>query len=152
VATSARDVPIASARDYDPHGDGSENPRDAPLAIDGSTATAWTTSHYVTAAFGNLKDGVGLWLGLRTPATIVAVTIASPIDGWTFQLRGGPFGRPGSALQSADGATSFTVRGRSITVQLRAARTQGLLVWITNLGPDGGRFAAAIADVRIRAS
>jgi hypothetical protein len=144
-------IGIREARDYDPEGaDHSEHPEDVHLAIDGDPATAWATDHYATDTFGNLKQGVGLWLDLGGGRDVASVSIDTPLDGWTFELRPGPYGTPGPALRDADGSTSFTVRGGHITVNLAAPRTPGLLVWITRLAPDRGQFAAAIGGVTVR--
>jgi hypothetical protein len=36
-----------------------------------------------------------------------------------------------------------------VVVELRPVRASGLLIWITRLGADGGRFAASIAEVTV---
>lgn len=142
---------IAAARDFDPEGDDrSENPETARLAVDGSPSTAWVTDQYASAAFGNLKSGVGLWLDLGSIRKIASVTVRSPNSGWTFELRPGPYGNPGEPLRATDGSTSFTIHGGSVTVGLPSPAASGILIWITSLGPDDGRFAAAISDVTVR--
>ena len=143
-------IPIRSARDYDPEGDGSEHPDQVQLAIDGNPGTAWTTDHYNTAAFGNLKRGVGLWLDLGGSRDVGSVTIASSVQNWSFQLLPGPYGKPGAPMPATDGATSFTLRNGEATIRLRPARTPGVLIWITTLAPDQGRFAAAVGEVTVR--
>lgn len=51
-------VTPASAQAFGPTGYGSgDNSRVAALAIDDSSATAWQTSWYRSAHFGNLQDG-----------------------------------------------------------------------------------------------
>ena len=65
-SAGATRIPIADVRDFDPQGsDHSEHPEQARLAVDGDTATAWTTDHYNSADFGRLKEGVGLWVGFN---------------------------------------------------------------------------------------
>jgi hypothetical protein len=148
--TAVHAVDITGARDYDPlSADHSEHPDEAHLAADGDRGTAWTTSEYNTAAFGRLKRGVGLWLDLGGSTDVSMVSIRTPISGWTFQLLPGPYGDPGTALRSTAGSASFTVSGDSITVHLHPARSSGLLIWITALGADQGRFAAAVGEVSV---
>jgi serine/threonine-protein kinase len=142
-------IAIAAAHDEDPQGpDGGENPDTVSLAIDGDPATVWTTDHYQTAKFGNLKTGVGLWLAFDASAEVHTVTITSPLGGWTFQLFAGPT-PSGTPMTSPDGPTSFTASDGSLTVALRPQHARGVLVWITGLAPDGGRYAASIAEVAV---
>jgi hypothetical protein len=140
---------ISEARDFDPQGnDGSEHPEDVPLAVDGDRSTAWETDHYNSAAFGGLKDGLGLWLELEGDPELIRVTITSPIDGWTFQVQPGSSPESLSGpIPSAAGATTFEIRSGRAVVDLEPAKASGIMIWITGLGPDGGRFAAAISEV-----
>ena len=161
-ATRSAAVPVARARDFDPPpGDGSENPEQVALAIDGNPGTAWMTDHYRTADFGGLKHGVGLWVELAQQARTAQVTISSPVPGWSFQLWSSSSPPAGSApsagaaggpLPATDGTTTFTVGpGGKVTVSLTPVVTKGLLIWITGLAPSGGQFgyAAAIAEVSV---
>src|SRR5207253_928522 len=109
-------VTIESARDEDPFGtDHSENPGSVPPAIDGDTDTAWSTEHYASADFGNLKDGVGLWLDFGAGSDVGAVTITTLHPGWTFQLYSNP-NAGGSPLVAPDGRTStFTAKADATT-------------------------------------
>jgi hypothetical protein len=52
-------------------------------------------------------------------------------------------------MTSPDGPTSFTASDGSLTVALRPQHARGVLVWITGLAPDGGRYAASIAEVAV---
>jgi len=153
VSSTSRPLTVVAVHDIDPvadGGDGSEHPELTPLVIDGSDATSWTTDHYASAEFGNLKPGVGLWLQLAGPATVRQVTVTTGLPGWTFELIGGtradPTGRP---LPSLDGRTSFVASPGGTTVKLQPARMAGILLWITRLAPDGGRFAATVAEVSL---
>jgi hypothetical protein len=154
-ASEATRIPIVDIEDFDPQGpDRSEHRDEAPLAIDGDPETAWTTDHYNSADFGGLKDGVGLWVGFNADTRATRVVIRSPLPGWSFQLL------PGSSpdalaepLASESGATTFQAdaSGKTVVI-LRPAPTSGILIWITHLAPDEGRFAAAIAEVSVQGS
>jgi serine/threonine-protein kinase len=150
-ATAAR-IRVVGAKDYDPQGaDGSENSNEAPLAIDGNASTAWMTDHYSTAGFGRLKDGVGLWLDLGQSVQVGRVNIRSPLPGWTFELKAGSLTRLSGPLASTGGQTTFSTSAAGRTaITLEPVETSGILIWITGLAPDQGRFAAAVADVSVQ--
>ena len=152
ATASGEPLGIVAGQDYDPQGnDHRENGDQVPLAFDGDAATAWGTDHYSTASFGNLKDGVGLWLDLGAPVTVARVTVVSPISGWRFQLLAGTTREDARGpLASIDGRRSFDMgtSGR-VSIDLTPTRTSGLLIWITRLGSDEGGFAAKIAEVRV---
>jgi hypothetical protein len=145
-------VKIASAEDFDPDGDGSEHPEDLSKMLDGNPSTTWGTDHYNSAQFGQLKPGLGVWLDLGGTHDVTSVMIQSPLSGWTFELRSGP--SPDGAttvLEASDGETSFTADPSNTTsVELGSpVRTDGILIWITKLAQDGGRFAAQIGEVSV---
>jgi hypothetical protein len=142
---------VEAARDFDPEGDGSEHPEDTSLAIDGQRATAWATDHYNSAQFGGLKDGLGLWLDLGKEVQVEQIEVVSPLEGWTFEVKAGSSPQASAAaLPATDGSTSFTIGPRGVmVVHLKAVRTSGLLLWITELAPDSGRYAASIAEVTV---
>jgi hypothetical protein len=151
---SQRPVAIVGAQDFDPEGnDGSEHPEEAPLAVDGTRSTAWGTDHYNSADFGGLKSGLGLWVDLRGNPRIEEITVLSPVEGWTFQVRAGALPDDLSApLSDADGSDTFEIRTGRAVVDLEPVRAAGILIWITGLGPDDGRWAAAISEVRVMAA
>ena len=154
-AAGATRISIADVRDFDPEGsDHSEHPEQARLAVDGDTATAWTTDHYNSADFGRLKEGVGLWVGFNAARKATRVVIRSPLAGWSFQLRSGS--SPDALappLASESGATTFEAdpSGKTVVV-LRPTSASGILIWITRLAPDEGRFAAAISEISVQGS
>jgi serine/threonine-protein kinase len=146
---------ISSAQDFDPQGnDHAENPDQVPFAIDGSAQTAWSTDHYNTAEFGGLKQGLGIWLSLARESSVDAVTITSPLEGWRFEVRAGASPEAADPIQSAtSGDSAFTARGSGpTTVRLTPSRVSGILIWITRLAPDGGRFAASISGITVAGS
>jgi serine/threonine-protein kinase len=146
-----RDVPIVAARDEDPLGsDHRENPGTVALAIDGDPNTAWSTEHYASAGFGNLKTGVGLWLDFGSSSDVRSLTIATLHPGWTFQLYSDPNAQ-GSPLAATDGhASTFTAKEGETTISLEPSRARGILIWVTGLVPDGDGFSATVADVSVR--
>ena len=62
-----------------------------PLSFDGDAATAWPTLTYRgSAAFGNLKDGVGVVYDLGSEQQLAGATLASTLPGATVELRAAP--------------------------------------------------------------
>jgi hypothetical protein len=145
-------IAIQSVRDFDPYGDGSEHPEDAPRAVDGRAATAWSTDHYSTAGFGRLKPGLGLWVGFGQSVQVGEVTITSPLPGWTFDLiPGAPPNQNTRPVASAGGQVTFTVAAEGTSViDLGGQKMSGLMIWITRLAPDAGRYAASIGEITVR--
>jgi hypothetical protein len=74
---------------FDPEGDGQENPGAVGLAVDADPGTQWSTESYRTAAFGGLKQGVGLLLDLRHPTSVDAAQLLLSARGSTVELHAG---------------------------------------------------------------
>ena len=138
---------ISAVRDYDPEGDdGEEMPDLRGFAIDGDPSTAWRTERYATEDFGNLKEGVGLLVGLSAPAVPTEIEISSPTPGVRFEVRG------------PDEGGSRAVLGRGVlgegpqTIALSGdAPVRAVLIWLTALVPDdSGHYWAGIGQVRVR--
>ncbi|WP_165403904.1 serine/threonine-protein kinase [Egicoccus halophilus] len=143
--------PITATGDHDPFGGGSENPDLLDRAIDGDPDTAWTTVGYNSAALGNLKDGVGLWLGLDEPAALEQVTITTDHPGYdlTVYVGNGP-PTPGTGPDEwGRAAGEVSSAGEVAEIPLQDAQGDTVLLWFTNLGPDGGRYRASVADVEV---
>jgi eukaryotic-like serine/threonine-protein kinase len=122
-------VVLAGVTGYDPHGTGGEHDADAPKATDGNVSSYWTTERYNSAAFGGLKDGVGLVIDSGRAAALRVITIATDTAGFTAQILAGgsatgPF-EADSRTQAVGSSTTFTLNGRS---------ARYYVVWITNLG------------------
>jgi len=146
AAASARLKAMAA---YDPApGDGQEMNAQIPAATDGNPSTYWQTERYTTAAFGNLKHGVGLVLDAGKSIRLGSLTIKTPTPGFSAEIEAGssssgPFDVVSSDRTVADG-TSFTLNvptGRRYYV-----------IWITNLvktdtGDPSKPFAARISEV-----
>ena len=149
AAAAAQALTPASATAFGPLGDSDgDNPELARLAIDGSTATAWHTQWYATAAFGNLKPGTGLLLDMGRPVTITsAQIILGAITGADLQLRAGA--EP--VLADLQPAARATDAGGVVTLRpARPAKARYLLLWFTQLPPDSsGTFQAIIYNVRL---
>ncbi|MFC3963759.1 lipid II flippase MurJ [Nocardia jiangsuensis] len=142
-------VPATAIGVFSPEGtpDGTGS---ADAVIDRDPSSTWRTDQYFQQ-FPALKKGVGLLATLPTPARLNSVAIESPSAGTTVEIRTSPTESPtldqtqliGSA-RLQNGVTDIPVRTD------QAARY--VLVWITGLGNDGGRFQTTIGELRFDAA
>ncbi len=132
-------VAVTEIKVYDPSpGDGVENDDRLDNLIDGKDSTSWSTELYRSAAFGNLKDGVGFDFTLESPATIVE--IVSSVDGWRGELRRDT--SSGSQAKIAD------LNGRSEFLTLREPISSGR-IWFTKLTElSDGRYGVELSEIR----
>jgi len=149
-SASARILVPVSASAFGPSGYGSgDNPHSAALAIDGSAVTAWRTSWYRSAAFGNLQTGTGLLIDMGHPVRITRVRIVLDTPrGAKLELLTGRL--PVLAKQRVQ--ASVTDAGGTLHIRLaRPERARFLLIWFTLLPPDSaGTFQEAIYSVRVK--
>ena len=138
---------LSAVRDYDPQGDGGENPDLRGLAIDPDPATAWFTEQYRDSAeFGGLKDGVGLILRLTEPATATQMVLVSPTPGARFQVLGELVGAEREVLAEGE-----TTGGEQVIDLATSSPSQAYLLWFTSLADDGqGGFWAGVGKVELR--
>ena len=128
------DALALTATAFDPEGDGTEHDNEAPLAVDGDVATAWTSEEYNSRAdFQGIKSGVGLVLTLDPAAELGDLGVDAEGTDWSAQvfvadapagdLAG--WGEPVAEQTGIDGTASFDLAGQS---------GGAVLVWITDLG------------------
>jgi eukaryotic-like serine/threonine-protein kinase len=131
----------------DPQGDGEENDQDAPRAIDGDPASAWSTQRYNSQPFGGLKTGLGLVFDLGSPRDVVSVRVTAPGAGGTYEIRtaGGP-GFDGSTVV----ATGQTGDQPADVAPEAPVNTQYLIVWFTALPDNGGEWRGVVSEVQVQ--
>jgi hypothetical protein len=155
AAGPPRPIQLTSAEDFDPPpGNGEERSAQVPRAYDGNPDTAWTTLWYRSAAFGRLKQGVGLVLDLGQASTVREVRLQLVGESTSLQIRAAD-PEISSPPMASDGYRVVAERSgldRAETIQLEdAIRTRYVLVWLTELPPDGkGRYQGGIAEVEVR--
>ncbi|HUP99945.1 MAG TPA: protein kinase family protein [Aeromicrobium sp.] len=151
-----RTLPIDSVQDFDPQGDGSENPDDAPLAIDGDPDTGWqTTTYFSRPEFGGLKDGVGLVVDLGHVRRIREVDVTFAGSPTSLRVYGSA-GRP----PPPDKVTTLVTLGSAKDVRRRAQiqvpeRTTAryLVIWLTSLPEvSGGKYQGEVREITVRGS
>jgi serine/threonine protein kinase len=147
-------VAVVKAQDFDPEGDGAENPEQVPLAIDGKPDTGWRTLTYRgNPQLGGLKSGVGLVLDLGSEQKVGSVEVTlvgSPTDVELFATAPG-VDNPPADLADARRVAGITVD--STTGILRAdpeVRTRFLVVWLTKLPAATGGYRGEITEVTVR--
>jgi hypothetical protein len=148
-AVPAYQLTPVSAAAFGPSGAAQgDAPQLAPLAIDGSSATAWHTDWYATALFGGLYEGTGLLLDMGRPATITGAQITlGPARGASFQLRVGTAPLMADLLAVANAATT----GGPVQLQLaKPAYGRYVLIWFTSLPADqAGHYQVSVYDIRL---
>jgi hypothetical protein len=135
------DEPIALSRAaaFDPLGSppGEEHNAEAPLAIDGDAATAWTTETYRDPARLG-KPGVGLVVRLDHETSVRTLRVVSGSVNWSASIYTAS-GEPGADLAAwgdpVAGASGLGPPGASFS--LHGTRAAAVLIWITRVGDDG---------------
>ncbi len=152
--TSAARLTGLTATAFDPFdtgGDG-ENDSQAPLAVDGDPATAWSTSGY-NDQLGpppGLKTGVGLVVDLGAERTVASVALRFVGQPTTVSLYLLP--RPPTSQESLEPVATGTADTTTLTLTPDdAAAGRYLVVWLTALPRDGdGRYRGQVAEVVVR--
>jgi hypothetical protein len=146
-APTAKALTGVTARDFDPQGsDHSENPDQAPLAVDGDPGTAWTTVRYdQQLGAGGLKTGVGLVLDLGEDHDVTQVelsTVGQPTGVSVYVTDTNP-----ADLQGLQVAGRATLSGTHGVVTLGDTPTgRYVVVWLTRLPAVSGGFRGGISD------
>jgi len=139
-----------SASAFGPASSGSgDNPQNASMAIDGSTATAWTTDWYRTAHFGGLQAGTGLLIGMGHPVTITGARIMlGNVRGADLQVLTGRT----PVLARMRRQASASDAGGAVHLSLaRPSRARYVLIWFTRLpAASPGKFQASVYNVRLK--
>ncbi|MFN8123572.1 MAG: serine/threonine-protein kinase [Thermoleophilia bacterium] len=142
-------LPI-TVKDFDPQGDGGEQPQKVPLAADRNPITAWTTEIYqgVPEFGGYPKSGVGLLLTAPEGSRPTEIDVTSTTPGATFEIR-----REDQLDAATPPITSGTFDGSPQKIALPDGMPQRLVVWITKLvatPDDATKFWAGIGEVSVR--
>jgi serine/threonine protein kinase len=129
--------------DYDPLGDGEENPSQVSRIMDGNDRTAWSTNTYRTAVFSGLKEGAGIYLDFGNVQNVQEMTInATP--GWSGEVRGSNDRSEWITLhtiKNADGRTPLS---------LDDSNYRYYLLWITELPSLDGKYRCKVFEVQTR--
>ncbi|MGW8377773.1 protein kinase family protein [Streptomyces sp. ODS28] len=147
-------VPIEGAKDFDPQGDGAENPDSTGDAHDKDPSTYWLTNNYYGQPnFGNLKDGVGLILDLGKPRQVSQIKA-----NFMGKTSASFLAAPQSTTEMPTQLNAFTKvsSGSAETLTLKAKKpikTQYVLLWLTKLPQSdtgGGAYRGRLSEVEVR--
>jgi hypothetical protein len=129
-----------NAVDFDPLGDGHENPADVRGAIDRNLGTSWSTQDYPNG----LENPVGLFVDAGAQVNLRAVEIATKTPGWGVSIYGNagyPGGAPpGNGWQLVGQGTVGSAQSAIGLGGAGTSKFQYYLVWITSL-PAGSKNA-----------
>ena len=145
-------VPVSAAAIYNPFGDGDpENDDDVARSVDGDPGTAWSTVTYRgSAAFGNLKPGVGVVYDLGSEQALAGVTITTTLPGSTVEVRTGS--APTGALEAFPVAATARLTGTDDIALSAPVTARYVLVWVTGLTQVADGFQADLAEVAVTAA
>lgn len=145
-------VRIALADDFDPEGDGAENPDGVGQAIDGNPRTGWRTSTYYDE-LELQKGGVGLVLDLGSEHDVRSMSLRFGSQPTTFEVYAAPTGttdRPADLGGLQQVVDETTATGPSYTVRPAAElKARFLVVWLTKLPPAGADFRGDVREVTV---
>ncbi|SFE25281.1 hypothetical protein SAMN05216251_102277 [Actinacidiphila alni] len=150
TAAAPSPLKIAGLKDFDPNGDGTENPESLPNADDGDAGTFWQTLRYNGADLGNLKPGVGVVVDLGSAKHVSTVTVDFIGDDTTAQLLAAPKASSAMPTDLSGFAKVADGSGAKVTFKPTAdLTTRYLLVWLTHLPPADGGFRGKISEISV---
>jgi hypothetical protein len=139
------------ARLYDPEGDGKEA-AGVEDTTDGNPDTSWRTAHYKrNAAFGSLKDGIGIEYDFGQPVALRQVTVSTSQPGTQVQIRAG--NEPDASEPDDYPVVADTKTMASDDTFLIKSNTSAryYIVWLTQLVQDGpDQFQGSISEVTFK--
>jgi eukaryotic-like serine/threonine-protein kinase len=151
-------VALSGASDYDPEGDGEENPEEVGFAVDGNpTGTAWSTEHYDTETFAGTKEGpdpgVGLYVTAKSTATPAAMIVRTATPGWDAEIFASASGPPGEVSGWGEPVGEVTDAKELEEVELHlGSPAKYFLIWFNKAAPardQEGRYQVEISDVKL---
>jgi serine/threonine protein kinase len=146
--SSANEIEIAGATDFDPIGGDGEHPEETGLAFDADTrGTAWTTETYREPTFG--KDGVGLIIDVGSPVKASSIEVTTQNPGWSMEVYGATDGPP-ETLEDwtlLGGNSDIGEIERVDLIQPR--RYRYYLIWATEPTNLKTGYGASISNVRV---
>lgn len=150
-------VALAEASDYDPQGDGEEDPEAVSLALDGNpTGTGWSSEHYDTEDFAGTKTGPNPGVGLYVVAkatTTPQEMIVRGTPGWDAEIYAAAAGPPEDLSEWGEPVGEVTDAKELEEIDLNlASPAKYFLIWFTKAAPSRdqeGRYRVEISDVKL---
>jgi eukaryotic-like serine/threonine-protein kinase len=150
-------VALAEAADYDPQGDGEEDPEAVSLAVDGNpTGTAWSSEHYDDEEFAGTKSGpnpgVGLYAVTKAPENPKEVIVRGA-PGWDAEIYAVAAGPPEELSEWGEPVGDVTDAKEVEEIELHlGSPAKYFLIWFTKAAPSRdqeGRYRIEISDVKL---
>jgi eukaryotic-like serine/threonine-protein kinase len=150
ASAASRATPTAS--DFDPLGDGSEDPAHVGNVLDSDPSTVWSTDQYNNNFPDGAKTGVGLALDLNGEYDVQKVTVDAQQDGWGASIYVSD--KPASSLVTLDDWGPARVEASNLsgphTFDTGPIKGRSVLVWLTQLpAGDGGRHYVTVSEVKV---
>jgi len=155
---SGKSVTLSSATDFDPLGDGEEDPDTIQLAVDGDpTGTGWSSEHYDSDDFAGTKSGsnpgVGIYVTAKSPATPSKLVVRSGTPGWDGEIYAAASGPPEDLEGWGEpvGEVTDTAETAEVKLDVRSP-SKYFLIWFTKVSPSvdqPGRYQVEINDVNL---
>jgi eukaryotic-like serine/threonine-protein kinase len=151
-------IPLSSASDYDPQGDGEEDPEEVGFAIDGNpTTTAWSSEHYDTDTFAGTKTGpdpgVGLYVTAKSIGQPSEMIIRTPSPGWDAEIFAAASGPPEELGEWGEPVGTVTDAKSLNEVELHLEEpAKYFLIWFNKAAPaqdQEGRYQVEVSDVKL---
>ncbi|MGN6816731.1 MAG: protein kinase domain-containing protein [Solirubrobacterales bacterium] len=151
-------IPLAGASDYDPQGDGEEDPEGISFAIDGNpTGTAWSSEHYDTPTFAGTKTGpdpgMGLYVITKSAVRPAEMIIRTPSPGWDAEIFATASGPPEELQGWGEPVATISNAKELNEVELHLeAPAKYFLIWFNKAASardQEGRYQVEISDVKL---
>ncbi len=148
--SSANEISLESATDFDPDGDASEHSEETGFAIDEDrNGTSWTTETYEDSEMTG-KPGVGIYVDAGEPVAAKSIEIRTPTPGWSVEIYGANDPIPEtreewSPIAEADDVSST----ETIDLPTVGQKYQYYLVWVTSPVETDTGFGVSISDIRL---
>jgi serine/threonine-protein kinase len=150
-------VALSSATDFDPLGDGEEDPESVSFAVDGNpTGTAWSSEHYDSADFAGTKSGenpgVGLYVTAKSAAKPAEMVVRGA-PGWDGEIYAAASGPPEELEEWGEAVGAVSEAGETAEIPLDVpSPSKYFLIWFTKAAPSleqSGRYQLEIDDVKL---
>jgi serine/threonine-protein kinase len=150
-------VGLSSATDFDPFGDGEEDPEAVGFAVDGNpTSTAWTSEHYDSDDFAGTKEGedpgVGLYVTAKSAAEPSEMVVRGT-PGWDARIYATDSGPPEELEEWGEPVGDVVDAGETAEIPLDVpSPAKYFLIWFTKAAPSldqEGRYRLEVDDVKL---
>ena len=150
-----RPLRVADVTDFDPDGDGTEQPQLADAVTDGDPSTSWETVDYFNNPdLGGLKRGVGLLLDLGYPQEVSDVRIRFGDAPTSYAVFTAPADRDRvpTELEQLERVEGEREAGPETAVAFQQPlTTRYLLVWLTSLPAETeSTYVGVIDEISLR--